>query len=60
MKLTKDEHDFLMKLMAQTWAYADNHDNPDERRAMSQSIMDKLDDNLIRNGYADQIGELGN
>jgi hypothetical protein len=59
MKLTKAEHDFLMKLMAQTWAYADRHEDAVERQELAMSIMDKLEENLISNGYADQIGELG-
>lgn len=59
MKLTKAEHDLLMKLMAQTWAYADRHEDAVERQELAMSIMDKLEENLIRNGYADQVGELG-
>jgi hypothetical protein len=58
MKLTKAEHDFLMTLMAQAYVFAENHSNPTERREMSQSLMTKLDENLIAYGYADQVGEL--
>jgi len=59
MELKKVEHDFLVKMMAQVWAYADNHDDAEERRELSMAIMDKLDENLVRNGYADQVGENG-
>jgi hypothetical protein len=46
MKLTEQENQFVMTLMAQAWAYADNHENADERRALSMSIMDKLAEQL--------------
>ena len=58
MLLTYEEHQFLMKLMSQAFAYADAHDEPTKRRALALSIMDKLDINLLANGYADQAGEL--
>lgn len=58
MELTKQEYDYLMKLLAQTYAYADNHDNPAERKKMALALMDKLDNNLIEYGYADQVGEV--
>lgn len=46
MYLTEKENQFVMTLMAQAWAYADNHENADERRELSMSIMDKLAEQL--------------
>lgn len=58
MELTKQEYDYLMKLLAQTYAYADNHDDAADRKKMALSLMDKFDNNLIAYGYADQVGEV--
>jgi hypothetical protein len=47
MYLTEKENQFVMKMMAQAWAYADNHENADERRELSMSIMYKLAEQLV-------------
>lgn len=47
MYLTEQENQFVMTMMAQAWAYADNHENAAERRELSMSIMDKLAEQLV-------------
>jgi hypothetical protein len=57
MELTKQEHDYLWSIISQTYAFADNHENADERKKMALALLRKLDENLIEYGYADQVGE---